>query len=176
MFKEDFIEPKTKRRSGRKILGVKFIVAHDTGNPNSTAQGNVDYYKTSAKEMSASAHVFIDDKGVIKCIPLDERAWHVLYDVKTDNAMFGHDANDYAIGVELCYFPKDSVRTLKGYNCYVKYLANLCKMFNLIPAIHIVGHFQLDPKRKTDPMNAFKIIKKTWGNFIDDVTKEFNKK
>lgn len=169
--KQDYLPVKTKRRSGRKILGVKFIVAHDTGNPNSTAQGNVNYYKQSANDMSASAHVFIDDKDAIECIPLSERAWHVLYDVKTDNAMFGHDANDFAIGVELCYFPKDEARTTKAYNSYVKYIAGLCKTYKLDPRIHVVGHYILDPKRKTDPTNAFKVIKKTWGNFIDDLTK-----
>lgn len=171
MFKTDLLPTKTKRRSGLKIKGVKFIVCHDTGNPNSTAQGNVNYYKNSANEMSASAHVFVDDKDIISCIPATERAWHVLYNVTTDNTMFGYDANDYAIGVELCYFPKDAVRSIKAYNSYVRYIAGLCKIFTLNPAIHLVGHFHLDPARKTDPMNAFKVLKKTWGNFIDDVIK-----
>lgn len=172
----DYIKPKTKRRSGAKLKALKFIVAHDTGNPNSTARNNVDYYKNSCNEMSASAHVFIDDKETIECIPLNEKAWHVRYDVKTDNAMFGFDANDYAIGVELCYFPKDIARSTKAYNTYVKYIADLLKANNLDPRIHVVGHYTLDPARKTDPVNAFKFIKKTWGNFIDDLTKEFSKK
>ena len=32
-----------KRRSGDKIKGVKFIVAHDTGNDGSTAAGTTAY-------------------------------------------------------------------------------------------------------------------------------------
>lgn len=36
------------RRSGQKLTSGKpiFAVAHDTGNPNTTAQDNVNYYKT----------------------------------------------------------------------------------------------------------------------------------
>ena len=54
---------------------------HDTGNPNSTAQHNVDYYKNTYMQdwdSTASAHFFVDDKECIICVPLDEKAWHVL--------------------------------------------------------------------------------------------------
>lgn len=166
---QDYIQVGTKRRSGLKLLGVKFLVAHDTGNPNSTAKGNVNYYKNSANEMSASAHVFIDDKDIIECVPLDEKAWHVWYSVDTDNKKYNADANDYAIGIELCYFPQDKERTQKAYAKYVEYIKGLCKTYNVNPATHISGHFQLDPARKTDPMNAFKVIGKTWEQFILDL-------
>ena len=49
--------------------GVKFVVAHDTGNPNSTAGQNVAYYEQSRNELSASAHLFVDDREIIECIP-----------------------------------------------------------------------------------------------------------
>ena len=49
--------------------GVRFIVAHDTGNPGSTAAANVKYYERSRNEMSASAHIFVDDKEIVECIP-----------------------------------------------------------------------------------------------------------
>ena len=168
--------PISKRRSGKKLLGVKFLVAHDTGNDSSTAMGNVNYYIQSANEMSASAHTFIDDKQIIECVPLDEKAWHVLYNVTTDNQLFGADANDYAIGVELCYSSKGKIDNIKAYNSYVGYLSDLCKRFNLDPKTRITGHFKLDPARKTDPMNAFRYIGKTWEQFIQDVNMEFNKK
>lgn len=165
----DYITVGTKRRSGIKLLGVKFLVAHDTGNPNSTAKGNVNYFKTSAGEMSASAHTFIDDKDIIECIPLDEKAWHVWYSAIEDNKKYDSDSNDYAIGVELCYFPGDVEKTKKAYVNYVDYMAMLCDKFKLDPLIYISGHFQLDPTRKTDPMNAFKIIGKTFTAFLNDV-------
>jgi N-acetylmuramoyl-L-alanine amidase CwlA len=171
MIIKDYIEKGTKRRSGLKNLGVKFLVAHDVGNPNSTAKQNVSYFKRTANEQSASAHTFIDDIDVIECVPLDEKAWHVWYSVPTDNAKYGVDANDCAIGIELCYFPSDKARTQSAYDNYVKYIAGLCTTYKLNPLTHISGHFQLDPARKTDPMNAFKVIGKTYDAFLANVAK-----
>ncbi len=50
--------------------GVRFIVAHDTGNPGSTAANNVSYYERSRNDQSASAHIFVDDKEILECIPV----------------------------------------------------------------------------------------------------------
>lgn len=170
--KNDFLPINTKRRSGTKIKGVKFLVEHDTGNPNSTAQGNVNYYKTSANVMSASAHVFIDEKEIIVCVPLTEKAWHVLYNTTVDNKLFGADSNDYAIGIELCYFPNDKTRSMRAYEKYVWYSAYLCNLYSLNPLKHITGHHILDPARKTDPVNALKHIGKTFNDLLNDINKE----
>lgn len=51
----------------------------------------------------ASAHIFVDDKECIVCIPVTEKAWHVLYNTPTDNQWY-NDANDVAFGVEGSYF------------------------------------------------------------------------
>ena len=37
---------------------------------------------------TASAHFFVDDKECIINVPIDEKAWHVLYDTPTDNYYF----------------------------------------------------------------------------------------
>ena len=152
----------TKRRSGLKLLGVKFIVAHDTGNDSSTALSNVNYYITSANEKEASAHAFVDDLGVIECLPLDEKAYHVRRVVS--------NAIDYAFGIELCYGSKWGDRNLTAYKNYVEYISGLCRKHNLNPKKDIVGHYKLDPTRRTDPLNAFKYLDKTWEHFIQDVT------
>lgn len=172
----DYITSGTKRRSGLKNKGIKFLVAHDTGNPNSTAWQNVNYFKNSANEMSASAHTFIDDLNVIECIPLDEKAWHVWYSVPTDNNKYSVDANDCSIGVELCYFPDDKARTQKAYDNYVKYVGDLCITYKLDPINQISGHFELDPSRKTDPMNALSIINKSFNDCLRDINKYINNK
>lgn len=160
------------RRSGIKNLGVKFIVAHDTGNVNSTAKNNVDFYKRTATQDSASAHIFVDDIESVTCVPLDEKAWHVLYNVPTDNQLFGDDANDIAIGVELCYFD-DKERSKKAYENYVQVLGELCKKYNINPKTHMIGHETLDPRRKTDPTNALKRIGKTYQDLTNEVYKAF---
>lgn len=167
---QKYIPIGTKRRSGQKILGVKFVVAHDTGNDKSTALQNVSYFINSANEMEASAHTFIDDKEIIECIPQTEKAWHVRRNVTKDNEMFGVDSNDYSIGVELCFFSNDLERSRKAYNNYVQYIKALCVKYKLDPTKHVVGHYTLDPGRRTDPLNAFKHIGKTWADFIVDLT------
>lgn len=169
--RDDLITKGTKRRSGLTLKKVVFIVAHDTGNDGSTAKNNVDYYKRTANEMSASAHIFVDDIECVTCIPTTEKAWHVMYEKPKDNQLYGIDANDGAIGVELCYFTKDIERSKKAYQNYVQVIAELCFKHNIQVASNIVGHYTLDPQRKTDPLNAFKYIGITWTQFIQDVRK-----
>ncbi|MDB5283621.1 MAG: N-acetylmuramoyl-L-alanine amidase CwlA, partial [Bacteroidota bacterium] len=127
----------SKRRGGALIHpAVKFVVAHDTGNPTSTADNNVTYFERSRDDMSASAHIFVDDKQIIECIPVfnnkPEKAWHVLYQVNTDNNLYGCNANDAAIGVEYCY--GHNINADEAYSKYLWVLAYLCYYFKLDPA------------------------------------------
>lgn len=167
---QKYIPVKTLRRSGIPNEGIKFIVAHDTGNDKSTALNNVNYYINSANEMEASAHAFVDDTGVIECIPQTEKAWHVRKNMPLDNQLFGGDANNIALGIELCYFSNDIARSKKAYENYVAYIKGLCAIYKIDPTKNIVGHYILDPERRTDPLNAFKYIGKTWVDFIKDLT------
>ncbi|MDK2830094.1 MAG: N-acetylmuramoyl-L-alanine amidase [Clostridium butyricum] len=163
-----------RRRSGDKITKVRFLVAHDTGNLNSTAKGNVKYYKDTYNKESASAHLFVDDVDIIECIPVfkdTEKAWHVLYSVPLDNQLYGDDANDVAIGIEMCFFT-DKERSQKAYEKYVWVLAYLCQYFNLDPKKDIIGHETLDPKNKIDPSNGLRYSGHTYQDLINDVVKE----
>lgn len=175
---------KQGRRPGIPLNKIVFIVAHDTGNDGSTAAGNVSYY-TDTPYVEASAHTFIDHENIIECIPVTtgkpEKAWHVRYNVPLDNQIYGDDANDTAVGVELCYFyskpsslsPEErKKRSREAYLRYVWYIAYLCYKFNLDPAKDIIGHYKLDPERKTDPINAFSKMGITWEQFINDVQRE----
>jgi N-acetylmuramoyl-L-alanine amidase len=97
-----YLTSPSKRRPGIPMSpGVRFIVAHNTGNPGSTAEGNVRYYESSRDKESGSAHLFVDDRAIIECIPAftgqPEKAWHVLYRVPSDNQLYGHNANDAAL-------------------------------------------------------------------------------
>ena len=51
------------------------------------------------------AHFFVDDKECIINVPIDEKAWHVLYDTPTDNYYFGDDANDLCIWGRVMLLP-----------------------------------------------------------------------
>lgn len=171
--KQIFLSQPSKRRSGIKANKIRFLVAHDTGNEGSTARANVMYYERSKNDMSASAHLFVDNNEIIECIPAfqnAEKAWHVVYNVDSDNQRYGYDANDSAIGVELCY--GGAVNNYEAYKKYVWTLAYLCHVYNLDPKLDIVGHCELDPKRKTDPLNSLRTIHKTLEDLIDDVAFE----
>lgn len=174
--KTQLIPVNTKRRSGTKITKYKFFVDHDTGNPNSTAQGNVTYFINSANAMSASAHIFIDDIHAIMCIPClenPEKAWHVVYNEPKDNLLHGDDSNDIAIGLELCYFPNDKARTLKAYNNYIEVAAYLANYHKIDPSKRS-GHFELDPDDKVDPNSALKVLGKTYAQMKADIVNKYN--
>lgn len=166
----------SKRRSGKPVApGVRFIVAHDTGNPGSTASGNVRYYETTHNETSASAHLFVDDREIIECIPAlegpPEKAWHVLYGLPTDNQLFGYDANDAAIGVEYCF--GGAINADEAYRKYVWVMAYACHRFGLDPKTAVVGHFFLDPKRKTDPVTGLAQSRRTYEQLLKNVAEEY---
>lgn len=145
------------RRYGTKMDGgkAKFIVAHDTGNVNTTAQDNVNYYKNTYNidiNQTASAHVFVDDKQAIVCVPTNEKAWHVLYDATTDNLWYGYDANDVAIGVEISYF-NDKNRSQKSLDNGAKVLAYLCEYWGIDYKTEMPGHQDIQAG-KQDPGNV----------------------
>ncbi|MCW3075344.1 MAG: amidase [Flaviaesturariibacter sp.] len=186
MFKERFTItenylPKPSRRRGGAMLGpVKFIVAHDTGNAGSTARANVKWYINTAHTVppkdTSSAHLFVDDKEIIECVPAilgkPEKAWHVLYAVAKDNELYGANANDNAIGVEYCF--GGAIDDGKSYEKYVWVLAKLCYMYKLDPATSVVGHFFLDPKRKSDPVTGLARSRRTYEKLLKDVVEEYN--
>jgi N-acetylmuramoyl-L-alanine amidase len=172
-----YINKRQNVRPGTRLVSGTpgFLVAHDTGNPGATADNHFNYFQTLINR-SASAQVFIDDKKILEIIPTGtgpdpaERAWHVLYNVTTDNKLYGDDANDIALGVELCYGGK--INTLDAYKRFVWYLAYCCDMWKLNPLTHIPSHKQLDPTRKSDVDQALKTIGKTLKDLLYDVARE----
>jgi len=183
IFKEKFtinakyIPTPSKRRSGIPLPIVKFLVAHDTGNPGSTAADNVNFYINTRNAVpTASAHLFVDDNQILECVPAltgpPEKAWHVLYKKPKDNELFGANANDAAIGVEYCY--GGSIDANKAYAKYVWLLAKLCFVFGLDPAEAITGHHILDPERKTDPVTGLIRSRRSYGQLLKDVVSEYN--
>ena len=166
-------------RSGIKLDKHVFDVDHDTGDPHATARNVVDYYKTIANKVNASFHWIADDKGVIITIPcfIDEgaeKAWHVNYSATLDNELFGCNANDCAIGGELCYFPNDLERSKKAYDRYVEMSAHICLRNGKNPA-HREAHGRLQPWNRTDPNNALGYLGLTYDDMKADIVKEYNR-
>lgn len=155
------IDAKWRQRPGGN-REPRYAVAHDTGNEGSTALQNYTYF--NSRNLEASAHVFIDDEQILMIIPLQEKAWHVRSTVS--------DANDWAIGVELCF--GGNIDFEEAYRRYVWYFAYLCSLYHWKPSLHIRGHFQLDPRRRTDPVNALKKNGKSFDLFLKDVQKQYS--
>lgn len=171
-----YIPKPSRRRSGALINKVRFIVVHDTGNPGSTALSNISYYiNTKDAQPTASAHLFVDDKQILECVPAltapPEKAWHVLYNVPKDDQMYGVNANDAAIGVEYCF--GGSIDADKAYAKFLWVIAKICYVFKLDPAKDIVGHHVLDPNRKTDPVTGLLRSRRTYEQLLKDIVTEY---
>lgn len=172
-----YINKRQNVRPGTRLVSGTpgFLVAHDTGNPGATADNHFDYFQTLVNR-TASAQTFIDDKKILEIIPAGtgpdpaEKALHVLYNVTTDNKLFGDDANDIALGVELCYGGK--INTLEAYKRFAWYLAYCCDKWGLNPLTHIPSHKQLDPARKRDIDQALATIGKTLKDLLYDIVAE----
>ncbi len=174
---KQYLTKPSKRRSGLAVSpSIKFIVAHDIGNPSSTANNNVRYYERTRDEKSQSAHIFVDDREIIECIPAleiseAEKAWHVLYQVQNDDHLFGFDANDAAMGIEYCYGGR--IDADEAYRKYVWVMAYACYLYRLDPSKSVVGHFFLDPTRKTDPVTGLAHSRRTYEQLLRDIAIEF---
>lgn len=152
-------------RPRKKLTGGKpsFLVSHETANNSANAEAHYRYFQGT--NIAASAHAFIDDKTILEIIPLDEVAYHVQYQKTIDNRMFGDDANDDAIGTELCR----TGNFAKAYDRFVWYHAYLCKKFGIDPGKRIVAHKTLDPERRSDPESWLNPNGVTWSEFIADI-------
>ncbi|MGN7454637.1 peptidoglycan recognition protein family protein [Paenibacillus pasadenensis] len=172
-----YIRIRPQTRPGLRLTAGSpaFFVAHDTGNPGATADAHYRYFDRQT-ERTASAHVFIDDTRILEIIPTGtgddpaEKAYHVQRQAPEDNRRFGADANDAALGIELCY--GGAIRFEAAYDRYVAYLAYCCAKWSKVPSTHIVSHGQLDPTRKRDCEQALATAGRTLGGLIRDVERK----
>lgn len=161
-----YIENKLARSKQKN--NVNFLVSHETANNTASADNHYTYFQ--GIKISASAHTFIDDKKILEIIPLDEKAWHIMY--QQDKKVLGLGAaNDNAVGTELCRPGNFG----QAYDRYVWYHAYLCKKFGLQPKKHIVSHKVLDPQRRPDPQSWLEPNGITWSQFLNDVQNYYDK-
>lgn len=121
-----------KDRPGTKRPRTTKLVWHYTGNPGATDEGHFIYYE-KVNDRYASAHIFVDNNSATEIIPLDEIAYHAS------------EANQYAIGIELCQekdgsFHPDTIARA------VHIGAVLCEMFNLDPIQDQIRHYDVTGK------------------------------
>jgi len=71
---------------------IKYIVVHNTANPESTARNERDYLTNETNVDSTSWHIAVDEKEMVEAIPVTEIANHAGDVV----------GNEYGIGIEIC--------------------------------------------------------------------------
>ena len=93
--------------SARSSSKIKYIVVHYTGNKTDTAKANANYFANN-KNLSASAHYFVDDDYVYQSVPDLKIAYSVggtrYSDYKTTGgaSMYKTITNTNSISVEMC--------------------------------------------------------------------------
>ncbi|MCU5746019.1 peptidoglycan recognition protein family protein [Staphylococcus sp. SQ8-PEA] len=131
-----------------------FAVFHYTGKLNSTAQNRVDYYTRTYNtpcEITTAEHIVVNDQEAIVCIPLDEKARHVLNNTVTDTIWYGIDANDRSLGLDACYF-SSRYKSSKSLDNACRIMAAACKSWDIDHWKHMFGHQDIQPCQ-SDPGN-----------------------
>lgn len=138
----------TNYKSGR-TSDIKYIVIHYTANNGDTASGNANYF-ANTKNISASAHYFVDENTIWQSVKDIDTAWHC----GAKSYKHPYCRNNNSIGIELC-----SRKDAKG-NYYfkdetVKNAAELTKALMAkynISAANVIRHYDVTGKVCPAPM------------------------
>lgn len=127
-------------RPGYALKGVKKIVVHYVGNPNTTALANRNYFDNLRKQSDryASSHYIVGLKGeVIRCIPENEVSYHA-----------GNlDVNYTSIGIETCHPDVTGKFDDITLNSLIDLLIDICKRYKLNPLTDIIRHYDVTGKK-----------------------------
>jgi N-acetylmuramoyl-L-alanine amidase len=144
------------------------MVLHETANPNDNVEMEYNYFNN--QDVSASAHLFVDNNSVMKMIPFDEVGWHC-----------GKTGNSKYLGCELCHATTRE-KFDKIWNNGVKVFAQVFVYVLRIPIVtpdNLPSHAEISLRYKEtdhmDPINYFAKYGKTVDMFRSDVQKEINK-
>ena len=138
----------TNYKSGR-TSDIKYIVIHYTANNGDTASGNASYFANN-KNLSASAHYFVDENTIWQSVKDTDTAWHC------GGKSYKHSycRNGNSIGIELCS-RKDSKGNYYFKDATVKNAAELTKILMAkynIPATNVIRHYDVTGKICPAPM------------------------
>lgn len=158
--------------NGYNTSRIKFIVIHYTANNGDTAWGNTNYFKSTYRE--ASAHYFVDETSVWRCVNDQDISWHCGGGLQGTNghSFFNICTNTNSIGIEMCsrkysngtyYFKEQTIM-----NCIllVKYLMN---KYN-VSLNNVIRHFDVTGKICPAP---FVNNDSLWNDFKNNLNKEY---
>jgi N-acetylmuramoyl-L-alanine amidase len=168
---ENYLTPNPFSRPKKNLIGVKGIVIHWVGNPQTTAAQNRNYFESlknqnSAKDpVYASAHFLIGLQGeIIQCLVESETAYHVgakQYNEKFLKKLSAYP-NNCTIGIELCHIDWEGKFTSVTLSSAKELIHDLCGRYDL-ECGDIYRHF--DITGKNCPLYFVKHQQK-WDDFL----------
>ncbi|WP_276907197.1 peptidoglycan recognition family protein [Peptoniphilus duerdenii] len=161
---------KNQRQIGkrRRLLDIKYLVIHDTGNTarGADAEAHFRYLQTATRY--GSAHYYLDDKQIIQTIGDSLVAWSI-----GDKWGYGNNPNrikdalnSNSLSIELCI--NSDIDKVKAYKNLVELTKNLMKKFN-IPPDRVIRHFDATGKICPGSWSANNWQK--WWQFKEDIKK-----
>lgn len=158
---EQIIHLHNTARTGTELDGVKNIVIHYVGNPNTTAQNNRDYFDKDSTEVSS--HFLVGLEGeIIQCVPLWEKS------------AASNWRNSDTISVEVCH-PDDTGKfNDKTYDAVIKLTSWLLKELGLDESA-VIRHYditeKLCPLYYVEHEDAWNQMKKDIGTKLNEYSK-----
>ena len=129
---EQIIHLHTTARTGTELDGVKNIVIHYVGNPNTTAQNNRDYFDKDSTEVSSHFVVGLEGE-IIQCVPLWEKS------------AASNWRNSDTISIEVCH-PDDTGKfNDTTYDAVIKLTSWLLKELGLDESA-VIRHYDITEK------------------------------
>ena len=129
---EQIIHLHTTARTGTELDGVKNIVIHYVGNPNTTAQNNRDYFDKASTEVSSHFVVGLEGE-IIQCLPLWEKS------------AASNWRNNDTVSIEVCH-PDDTGKfNDETYNAVIKLSAWLLNELGLDESA-VIRHYDITGK------------------------------
>lgn len=148
-------------RTGTELDGVKNIVIHYVGNPNTTAQNNRDYFDKDSTEVSSHFVVGLEGE-IIQCVPLWEKS------------AASNWRNSDTVSIEVCH-PDDTGKfNDTTYNAVIKLSAWLLNELGLDESA-VIRHYditeKLCPLYYVEHEDAWNQMKKDIGTKLNEYSK-----
>ena len=148
-------------RTGTELDGVKNIVIHYVGNPNTSAQNNRDYFDKDSTEVSSHFVVGLEGE-IIQCVPLWEKS------------AASNWRNSDTISIEVCH-PDDTGKFNDGtYNSVIKLASWLLNELGLDESA-VIRHYditeKLCPLYYVEHEDAWNQMKKDIGTKLNEYSK-----
>ncbi len=159
-------------RPKKKIIKLKGIVIHYTGNYDKGADAKANRNYFNGTNDAVSAHYIADDKTIIRCVPDDEIAYHVGAKSYTSIGQKiregSYTPNYFLIGIEMCVNSDGDWK--KTYQNTVELAAYLLQKYKLT-VLDLYRHYDITGKI----CPAMMINEADWNVFREAVKKKMDR-